>query len=327
MPFWSTGGCLTLWNGREHVVESRPIESNVGSPMTTGSGKQLLFALRRVLRPIVRILIRAGIRFEEFAELARGVYVESAIRDGLDHTSGLTRNRISVVTGIARHQVDYFIENDAALPSASPTLAGVLVEVLQKWHTDPHYVGPYGIPLELEFDIPGGGRTFRSLVAMVNSSVSAGVVLEELLRIGSVTYSGEKYFRAVSRYFMMPEPMSPQQMEYFGNTMTRLAKTLEFNMNPRNVEKRLERFVVADRGLPPEVFPKFEAYARERTSEFLLDLDNWLTPYSRSSDPEVGPRIPTGLNVFLYADPPPEEGTLESLMREVERLGKAKDFQ
>jgi hypothetical protein len=314
-------------NGPEHVIESRSIERKMGLPVTTGSGNQLLFALRRVLRPIVRILIRAGIRFDEFAELARGVYVESAIRDGIDHASSLTRTRISVVTGIPRHQVDYFIENDAALPSASPTLAGVLVEVLQKWHTDPLYVGPYGIPLELEFDIPGGGRSFRSLVAMVNSNVSAGIVLEELLRIGSVTYSGEKYFRAVSRYFMMPEPMSPQQMEYFGNTMTRLAKTLEFNMNPRNVDKRLERFVVADRGLPLEVLPKFESYARERTSEFLLDLDNWLTPYSRSSDPEVGPRISTGLNVFLYVDPPPEEGTLESLAREAARGGKAKDFQ
>ena len=46
--------------------------------------KQLLYALRQVLRPIVRILIRAGIRFDELSELARGVYIESAIRDGVD---------------------------------------------------------------------------------------------------------------------------------------------------------------------------------------------------------------------------------------------------
>ncbi len=327
MPFSSIAGCSTPRNERKHVVEDSAIEGNVGSAMTTTSGNQLLFALRRVLRPIIRILIRAGIRFDEFAELARGVYVESALRDGIDHPSGLTRTRISVVTGIPRHQVDYFIENGAALPSASPTLAGVLVEVLQKWHTDPSYVGPYGIPLELEFETPGSGRCFRGLVSMVSPNVSAGIVLEELLRVGSVTYSGEKHFRAVSRYFMMPEPMSPQQMEYFGNTMTRLAKTLEFNMNPKNDDKRLERFVVADRGLPLDVFPKFEEYARERTSEFLLDLDNWLTPYSASSGPEVGPRIATGLNVFLYVDAPVEEEPLDSVMREAERLGKAKDFQ
>ena len=282
--------------------------------MTSTSGKQLLYGLRRVLRPIVRILIRAGIRFDEFADLARGVYVESAIRDGLDHASNLTRARISVVTGVTRQQVNYYIDNDGALPSASPTLAGVLVEVLQKWHTDPQYVGPYGIPLELEFEV-SSGRSFRSLVSIVDAKASPGIVLEELLRVGSVTYSGEKHFRAVSRYFMMPEPMSPQQVEYFGNTLTRLAKTLEFNMSPRNSEKRLERFVVADRGLPEEVLPQFETYARDRTSEFLLDLDNWLTPYSSSDDTDPSPRVATGVNVFLYVDTPSDDKPLASLVQ------------
>jgi hypothetical protein len=37
------------------------------------------------------VLIRAGIRFDEFAELARGVFVETAIRDGLDNVSIPTR--------------------------------------------------------------------------------------------------------------------------------------------------------------------------------------------------------------------------------------------
>ncbi len=79
---------------------------------------------------------------------------------------------------------------------------------------------------------------------------------------------------------MMPEPMSPQQVEYFGNTLTRLAQTLEFNMDPKNPNKRLERFVLADRGLPSEVLPTFESYARERATEFLVDLDNWAdTPF------------------------------------------------
>jgi hypothetical protein len=198
----------------------------------------------------------------------------------------------------------------------------VLVEVLQKWHTDPQYVGPYGIPLELEFEV-SSGRSFRSLVAMVDAKASPGIVLEELLRVGSVTYSGEKHFRAVSRYFMMPEPMSPQQVEYFGNTLTRLAKTLEFNMSPRNSEKRLERFVVADRGLPEEVLPQFSSYARDRTSEFLLDLDNWLTPYSSSEDTDPSPRVATGVNVFLYVDSPSSDEPLGSLVQPFEEESKS----
>jgi hypothetical protein len=278
--------------------------------------KQLLYALRRVLRPIVRLLIRAGVRFDEFADLARGVYVESAIRDGTSHFGTPTRERIAVVAGVTRQQVDYYIDNDGALPSADPTMAAVLLEVLQKWHTDPQYVGPYGIPLELEFEVPFG-RSVRSLVAMVDRKASPGLILEELIRVGSVIYSGEKHFRAVSRAFMMPESMSPQQIEYFGSALTRLATTLEHNMNPRNAEKRLERFVTADRGLPVEAVAAFEEYARARTADFLVDLDNWLIPYS-SADSMSGERIATGLNVFLYVDPVKSEESLRSLMRAAE---------
>ena len=285
--------------------------------MTSPPGTHLLVALRRVLRPIVRILIRAGIRFDEFAELARGVYVESAIRDGSDHSGGLTRARAALVAGVTRQQIDYYVDTDGALPTARPTLASVLVEVLQKWHTDAQYVGPYGIPLELEFD-NGSGRSFRSLVAMVDSTVSPEIVLEELLRVGSVSHSGEKHFRAASRYFMA-QPMSPQQLEYFGNTLTRFARTLEYNMDPQNSEKRLERFVVADRGLPHEVVPKFERYARERTNEFLVDLDNWLSPYSSPDGSDSVERIGTGLNVFLYVDTPDDIRPLASLVAQKDR--------
>jgi hypothetical protein len=278
--------------------------------------KQLLYALRRILRPVVRILIRAGIRFDEFAELARGVYVETAVRDGIEHSVIPTRERVAVVTGVTRHQVDYYIDNEGALPLADPTLATVLVEILQKWHTDSQYVGPYGIPLELEFDSPSG-RCFRSLVSMVDRRISAGMALEELLRVGSVTRAGEKHFRAISRYFMMPESMSPEQIEYFGKTLPRLARTLEYNMNPKNPDKRLERFVVADRGLPAEVLPEFEKFARARTIEFLLELDNWLIPYA-SSELDSGERINVGVNAFLYVEPSGDGESLASLVRKAE---------
>lgn len=278
--------------------------------------KQLLYALRRVLRPIVRLLIRAGVRFDEFADLARGVYVESAIRDGANRFGSPTRERVAVLAGVTRHQVDYYIDNEGALPSADPTMAAVLLEVLQKWHTDPQYVGPYGIPLELEFEAPAV-RNVRSLVGMVDAKANPGLILEELIRVGSVIYSGEKHFRAVSRAFMMPESMSPQQIEYFGNALTRLATTLEHNMNPRNTEKRLERFVVADRGLPVEAISAFEEYARSKTADFLVDLDNWLIPYS-SADSASSERLSTGLNVFLYVEPPKNEDPLRSLMHGAE---------
>jgi hypothetical protein len=264
---------------------------------------RMLVALRRLLRPIARLLIGAGIRFEEFAELARGVYVENAIRKPAKGSLPSTRERIAMFTGLTVHDIDHYIDNEGALPRADPTLAALLVEVLHKWHTVPQYSGPYGIPLELEFDAPRD-RCFRTLVALVDPAADSRLALQELLRTGAAAPSGEKHFRAVSRSLSMSDdPTSPRLIEHFGMTLSRLAATLEYNMYPEHLDKRLERFVVADRGLTPELVPEFEAYARDRAADFVSDLDNWLAPYA-SEEPDASERVDTGVNVFLYAEPP-----------------------
>lgn len=286
--------------------------------LSSDARKQLLYAVRRVLRPIVRLLIRVGMSFDEFANVARGAYIESAIRD---NPSGIlqTRERIAFVTGIARHQVDNYIDNEGATPSAglpvTPTLVRVATEVLHRWHTDSRYLGPYGIPLELQFDVPQG-RSFQSLVVEVNSVASPGLVLEELLRAGSVTYSGEKHFRAVARWLVTPEFLSPDLIQDFGDTLAHLAQTLEYNGNLADADsKRLERSVFADKGLPRELLSSFEAHARGRAMQFLSDIDDWLAhSVSADSDPS-GSRVDTGVNVFLYVEPPPDQEKLSALVQ------------
>lgn len=268
-----------------------------------------LVALRRILRPLARLLIRAGLRFDEFADLARGVYLESAARD-FDHTGIPSRGRIAAVTGLTRHQVDRYI--DRTLPSANPTSADLLVEILQKWHTIPEYVGPYGIPRELEFARPAD-RCFCSLVTLVDPAANAGAALEELRRAGAVASAGNAHFRAVSRSLMMSSPASPQMIEHFGSTLSRLAATMEYNMDPRNVDRRLQRGVCADRGLPLELVPAFENYARAKANEFLLDLDNWLASRA-SGDSDGGERLDAGVNVFLYVESLAAEESLASLV-------------
>lgn len=285
--------------------------------LSSDARKQLMYAVRRVLRPIVRLLLRVGMSFDEFAEVARGAYIESAIRD---NPSGIrpTRDRLAFVTGISRQQVDYYINKEGVTPvggpTVGPTLARVATEVLHKWHTDSHYLGPYGIPLELQFDVPQD-RCFRSLVAEVNSAASAGMILEELLRAGSVAYSGEKHFRAMARWFVTPEFLSPHLIQDFGDKLAHLAQTLEHNVNLADAEnKRLERFVFADKGLPREQLSSFEAHARARTMQFLAEIDDWLAHSSADSSPS-GPRVETGVNVFLYVEPPPDQQKLSALVQ------------
>ncbi len=269
--------------------------------MLKSSRDQLLYSFRRVLRPLIRILVRSGVRYDEFLELVRGVYVETAIRDGVGDSAKLTRAKVSLSTGVPRRDVDRFIDNDGELPAAPKTLTATLSEVLNRWHTDPQFVGPYGIPLELEVRSQKS-RSFSELVGTVDPSATIHDVLEELIRLRTVVWSGDTHVRTISRAFIPVEEMSPAQLEFFGNALTRLANTLQFNLDSRNADKRLERSVISDRGLPRVVVPVFEKHVREKVSDLLIDLDNWLSPYS--ADIETGPEFErVGLAVFQFVDP------------------------
>jgi hypothetical protein len=105
-------------------------------------------------------------------------------------------------------------------------------------------------------------------------------------------------------------------MEYFGDTLTHLVQTLEHNLNLEDAEsKRLERYVFADRGLPRKLVPSFEAHAQDRTNQFLLDIDDWLSHAVGTDTNESGPRVDAGVNVFLYMEPPSHEQPLSTLVQ------------
>jgi hypothetical protein len=261
--------------------------------------EHLLFAFRRVLRPLIRILVRAGVRYDEFSALVRGVYVEAAAVDRVGAKAKPSRTRISVATGVGLSEVNRFIDNDGALPFIEQSFTKTLAMVLNAWHTDSQFVGPYGIPLELARD-GTKGRTFRELVHAVDPAADVGEAFQELLRLGAITMSGETHIRVVSRAMIATDEWSPAQLELFGNSLTRLADTLQFNLDSRNTAKRIERSVIADKGLPTSMVPEFEAHVREKVSELLVELDNWITPHADSP----GPKSPViGLCVFQFSDP------------------------
>jgi hypothetical protein len=289
--------------------------------LSSDARKQLLYAVRRVLGPIFRLLIRIGISYQEFADLARGVYVESVIKDRKGPAFIPARERVAIMTGLTHQQIDYYLENEEVLLPAPPTLALVIPEVLHRWHTDPDYMGPYGIPIELEFDSPPD-RSFKSLVAQVDPVASAGLVLEDLLQAGCVVHSGEKHFRAKARWFVLPDALTTHRLDYFGRTLTHLARTMEYNLDPANAEKkRLERFVFADKGLRRELLPSFEAYAGSRTNQFMSDIDDWIVHSGAKSS--QGTRVEAGVNVFLYVEPPPDTRALSGLVRPRRAMGFA----
>jgi hypothetical protein len=267
--------------------------------MTESYRARLVHTLRRVLRPLVQILFRAGVRFDEFVDLLRGIYTEITIRDALEHGQTISTSRISILSGVARRDVERLVTSDEWLRVPKPTDTAALAAILHRWHTDAAYLGPYGVPLELPMS-GQGGRNFTDLVGASPIPIDAMYAYEQLLSARMIARSGDTHVKVLSRTYVMPEPLSSAMLEHFGSAMTNLASTLNFNMTPEQKAKRLEKTVFPDDGLPEELMPEFEAFVRERAKELISDVDDWLAAAARRPIKNGSQRSSTGVHIFHF---------------------------
>jgi len=273
---------------------------------------QLIFSFRKILKPLIRILLRAGIPYLEFREVIKGAYVEAAVRDGIrGHKGQITRAMLSDYTGVSLADVGRFIDDDSLLAPPQTTNEAIITEVLHIWCTDSYYLGPYGMPLELDLE-ETPGRNLTTLIYQADSTADPQVILNDMVEYGIVKQVGTRHYRATSRSNLYTDIMTPQALEYFGRTITDLANTLEHNIGAPAAGKRLQRSVVADGGMPEYALPEFEALLKDKVQKLLVDIDDWLSA-NKAHWVEPGRTVHTGLTVFHYIAQPYEHTPLSAL--------------
>jgi hypothetical protein len=266
----------------------------------TDANQPLLIAITRILRPLVRMLVRAGIDWDDFAEVGKRVFVETVARDAAIVPEVKTIPRIALTTGLPQREVEEILEQVDRTGKRGPNVAALLAEIVQQWHTNPAFNGPYGVPLDLDFD-ETPARSFAALARRVTSEIPPRRLLDELIGGGAVVPAGPDHYKIVTRTFVFPSTMTPGMYDYFGTIMTDLAATVEFNMRDGVTDKRIERSVFTDRPLTEAQIEAFQAFARTRVPELISELDNWLSRAATEAPPEGSePLFDTGINVFQF---------------------------
>ncbi|HWL64086.1 MAG TPA: DUF6502 family protein [Steroidobacteraceae bacterium] len=274
---------------------------------------QLIFSFRKILKPMIRILLKAGVPYLEFREVLKGAYVEAAVRDKIPgHEGPLTRAMISDYTEVPLADVNRFIDDPRLLAPPESTNAAIISEVLFLWCTDNEYIGPYGLPLELDLEATPG-KNLSILVYRADPSANPAAVVRDMVDWGIVKPVGSRHFRPVARTMVFSDVLTPQALEYFGSAMTDLANTILHNIRADTTSgKRLQRSVIED-DLPEYALPEFDALLKEKVQKLLNDIDDWISS-SKVHWTEPARRVPTGLTVFHHVAEPYDTTPLESLM-------------
>ena len=272
--------------------------------------QQLRKAYRRLLHPLIRILVRNGFTAPETQELVRQVFVDAAISGefGVERKR-LSDGRIAILTGLSRKEVRR-LRSGETKDTADTSLTRV-GRVIAGWNQDPDFTGPYGLPLALPFDEDPeiDAPSFKELVRRHSGDMSPKAMLDELLRTGLAIQEEEsRLIRNTGRTYI-PHQLDPAAVERLGRVMARLADTLDFNNASRVTgESRFERAVITDIGLTEDQYRQFDKYLREKCQELLETIDNWLANQEGRIDAhKVKHRFPrkrihTGVGVYHFLE-------------------------
>jgi hypothetical protein len=247
--------------------------------------------------------LRNGISFSEISEVIKGAYARVAATDFAVPGKPMSYSRVSITTGIARRDLDRVLGEEERLRRALESNASRIANVLQGWHNDPEFMGPYGFPRDLGFSREeGGGPSFEDLTARYAQDVQAELLLDELMRVGAATIAEESGMIRVLKRTFIPEQMAPELIEVFARGVRRYVETIDHNLREVDgTKRRFERWVFPDYGIREEDWVPFSDMVRDRLQEVIEDLETQFVLFRRPRE-GVDRTLSVGVGLYLYKD-------------------------
>ena len=258
-------------------------------------------ALAHILRPLVRALIARGLRFPEFSERMKALYIEVTDRHFGLGTKRLTDSRVSLLTGLQRKDVRTLRLGQKATREASPGTTGPLPRIVARWTGTAPYAEAPGLPVALS-RLPGDGPSFEALVGEVSRDIHPRTVLDEMLRMGLVAHDSETDLVTLTASAFLPRTDDTALVSYFGANLGDHAEAAVGNLlSAPEPGPFFERAVHYNR-LTPDSLNEIEALARDLGSAAIASLNARALELQARDDGEPSAVGRFRFGAFLYRE-------------------------
>jgi len=266
--------------------------------MTAANSTQVLAATRQWLKPAIHVLLRCGVTWKEFAELAKTTYVEVATERFGKRGRATNVSRTAVLTGLARREVRKQREQLEHAPEPLPGYVTKACLVLTAWHLHPEFLDKNGKPLLLPLE--GEDATFESLMRRCGAGdVRPSTLLKELLDAGAVRKRADGRLEALQRNYI-PHAVDEQLIRLWGTVLADIAATYAHNlMRDGRTPPRFERAAVNAR-VAASSLKEFRRFLEAEGQGFLERVDAWLTAHEVADSDTARERETLRLGAGLY---------------------------
>ena len=257
-------------------------------------------AVLKILRPLVRMLLRHGMSYGTFAELARWVFVDVASEDFTMPGRKQSASRVSVLTGLNRKEVSRlqsqaFFEDEKLAQQYNRA-----ARVISGWLRDDEFTDAKQQPRALAMD--GVTGSFAALVRRYSGDMPARAVLDELLRVKAVQKNSADEIELVTHGYI-PAQGNEEKLHLLGMDVALLIQTIEHNIDNSN-EKPFYQRKVAYNNLPASILPALRKLSAERAQDLLEELDRYLVKHDRDTtqQPSDDTRMHAGLAIYYFEE-------------------------
>lgn len=231
----------------------------------------LVMAVKRLLRPLVRLLLSFSVQYPYLANLLKLTYVEVATREFPLDDRPQTDSRVSLLTGIHRQDVKR-LRGDMMADAPPPPTVSLGAQLVSRWLGEAVYQDAKGRPKPLPRQATHGGEaSFERLVQTVNKDIRPRVVLDEWLRLGVAELDNQDQVVLRTEAFV-PAHGVEEKLFYFGKAIHDHLAAGEHNLTAGQ-PPLLDRCVYFDQ-LSEQSAEQLADYARSLAGEAMQALNS-----------------------------------------------------
>ena len=258
-------------------------------------------AVMLLLRPLCRLLLRHHVPFAAFEELAKHVYVQSAMEDFGIPGKRPTLSRASILTGLTRKDVQRLVAQPAPARAASDEGYSRAARVLTGWARDGDFHAPGGAPKALA--LQEGSHSFAALVRRYSGDMPARAMLDELLRVGAVRERDDGRIELATPAYI-PKTGEVEKLGILGSDAADLIATIDHNLAAEQKNPRFQRKVMY-RNYPSAPLSAFRRHSAAEAQALLEKFDRWLVEHASDDTAETkdAPRTRVGVGIYYFEEP------------------------
>jgi hypothetical protein len=255
--------------------------------------------LVHILRPLVKLLIKRSVPFGTFVEYAKWVYVDVASEEFGNPLKKNSNSKIAAMTGISRHEIKLLLESPLPDESESIFKHAKAARVISGWLNDSLYIDAQGKPLSL--NIEGEDPSFTNLINKYCGDLPSKPIMEELLRIGSVSIDEDGKVKLENGTYI-PYHTDDTKLEILGSDVADLIKTISYNIETNGKQDFLQ---LKSMGTVMSLESKnyLRKWSKDQAFEFLTKIDQWITEEELKSEKlPLKDTYRAGVGIFYFEE-------------------------